>query len=63
MNWTDLLAALGLAAVIEGICYAAFPDATKRAMSDFMSLPTDTRRKVGLGIAAFGLFVVWMVRG
>lgn len=63
MNWTDLLTAIGLAAVLEGILYAAFPEATKRALSEFMSLPTDTRRKAGLCVAAFGLLMVWLVRG
>ncbi len=63
MNWTDLLTALGLAAMIEGILYAAFPDATKRALSEFMALPADTRRKAGLCVSAVGLLVIWLVRG
>jgi len=58
-----LLTAIGLAAVFEGILYAAFPDATKRAMSEFMSLPADSRRKAGMSIAVFGLLIVWLVRG
>jgi uncharacterized protein YjeT (DUF2065 family) len=63
MNWSDLFVALGLAAVIEGILYAAFPDATKQALGEFMSLPTETRRKIALCIAGVGLFIVWLVRG
>jgi len=63
MDWTDLLTALGLAAVVEGLLYAAFPDAMKRAMAEFMALPEETRRKMGLSIAMFGLFVIWIVRG
>lgn len=63
MHWSDLLTALGLAAMIEGILYAAFPDATKRALGEFMAMPTETRRRIALGIAGFGFVVVWLVRG
>lgn len=63
MDWTDFLTALGLAAMIEGILYAAFPEGAKQAMAEFMSLPTDQRRKIALGIAAFGFVLIWLVRG
>ncbi len=63
MHWGDFFAALGLAAVIEGILYAAFPVATKRALSEFLDLPLESRRRSALGIALFGLFILWMVRG
>ena len=63
MDWTDLLTALGLAAMIEGILYAVFPEGAKQAMAEFMSLPTETRRKAALGIAVFGFFMIWLVRG
>lgn len=62
MDWSDLLTALGLAAVIEGLLYAAFPEATKQAMSEFMALPTGTRRGIAIGIAVAGLTIVWLVR-
>lgn len=62
MDWTDFLTALGLAAMIEGILYAAFPEGAKQAMSEFMSLPTEQRRRIALGIAAFGFVMIWLVR-
>lgn len=63
MAWSDLLAAIGLAAMIEGILYAAFPDATKRAMSEFLAMPTEHRRRIALIIAAAGLLLLWVIRG
>ena len=63
MQWTDLITALGLAAVLEGLLYAAFPEAMRKAMAEFMALPVEMRRATGIGIALFGLFLVWMVRG
>ncbi len=63
MAWSDLLAAIGLAAMIEGILYAAFPDATKRAMQAFLAMPVPARRRIALWIAAAGLLLLWAVRG
>ncbi len=63
MDWSDFLTALGLAAMIEGVAYAAFPEGAKQAITEFMSLPTDQRRKIALGIAAFGFVLIWLVRG
>lgn len=62
MAWSDLIAALGLAAVIEGSFYALAPEATKRAFLEFFTLPTDTRRMIGLVVALAGLGIVWLVR-
>lgn len=63
MNWSDLLTAIGLAAVIEGVLYAAFPEQMKKAMGEFMAMPIETRRMVALAIAAAGLVIVWFARG
>ncbi len=63
MDWTDFLTALGLAAMIEGILYAAFPEGAKQAMTEFMSMATEQRRKIALAIAAFGFVLIWLVRG
>ena len=62
MAWSDLFAALGLAAVLEGVLYAAAPEATKQALSEFFSLPAATRRMIGLVIAAVGCGIVWLAR-
>jgi uncharacterized protein YjeT (DUF2065 family) len=63
MAWSDLLAAIGVAAMVEGILYAAFPDATKRAMQEFLAMPTGARRRMALIVAGAGLLLLWIVRG
>ncbi len=59
----DLIAALGLALAVEGILFAAFPDAVKRAMQDAAQTPTERMRIVGIGSAVIGVVIVWVVRG
>lgn len=58
----ELVAALGLALAIEGILFASFPDAMKRAMMDAAASPRDRMRIVGIGSAAIGVVVVWAAR-
>jgi uncharacterized protein YjeT (DUF2065 family) len=60
---TDFIAALGLVLVIEGLAFAAFPAATKRAMSVLFETPEAQLRAVGVVSAIMGVFVVWMARG
>lgn len=59
----DFLAALGLVFVIEGLIFAAFPGAAKRAMASVLESPDATLRMVGLGSAVIGLIMVWLARG
>ena len=60
---TDFVTALGLAIVIEGVCYALFPDAMKRLMLGVMSQPSSTLRGAGLVAALLGLGLIWLLRG
>ena len=60
---TDFIAAIGLVFVIEGLAFAAFPGATKRAMAHFFETPENQLRVVGVASAVLGLFIVWIVRG
>ena len=60
---SDFLAALGLVFVIEGLVFAAFPEAAKRAMSSVLETPDLSLRLIGIGSAIVGLFVVWLARG
>ncbi|HEV8408071.1 MAG TPA: DUF2065 domain-containing protein [Sphingomicrobium sp.] len=60
---SDFLAALGLVFVIEGLIFAAFPDAAKRAMTSVLETPDISLRLIGIGSALVGLIVVWFVRG
>ena len=58
----DLIAALGLALVVEGILFAAFPDGMRRAMYEAAHSPSDRMRIVGVVSAIVGLGIVWAVR-
>ena len=60
---TDFLAALGLVFVVEGLVFAAFPQAAKRAVAVMMDTPDQGLRAVGLVSAVFGLVVLWLGRG
>jgi uncharacterized protein len=60
---SDFLAALGLVFVIEGLIFAAFPEAAKRAMTGVLETADVSLRLIGIGSAIIGLLVVWLVRG
>jgi uncharacterized protein YjeT (DUF2065 family) len=59
----DILAALGLVLAIEGLVYAAFPEAMKSVAGQIANSPAAGLRYVGLGAAVFGVALVWFVRG
>jgi uncharacterized protein len=59
----DLVAALGLVLAVEGILFAAFPDATRRAMYEASQTPSGRIRVVGLVSGVIGVLIVWTVRG
>ena len=59
----DFVAALGLVLVIEGVAFAAFPAATRRAMALMMETPDGSLRMAGVAAAVVGVLVVWFVRG
>jgi uncharacterized protein len=60
---SDFLVALGLVFVIEGLVFAAFPEAAKRAMTAVLETPDAVLRVVGLGSALLGVLLVWLIRG
>lgn len=59
----DLITALGLAIVLEGLVYAAFPDQMKKALATMLETPNSRIRVVALSCAAAGLVLLWLVRG
>ena len=59
----DFVVAVGLVFVIEGLVFAAFPHAAKRAVVAITEMPEPVLRMVGLGSAVGGLIVVWFMRG
>jgi uncharacterized protein YjeT (DUF2065 family) len=60
---SDFLAALGLVFVIEGLIFAAFPEAAKRAIASVLETQDKSLRLIGISSAVVGLVVVWLVRG
>ena len=59
----DLIVALGLVLVIEGLMLAAFPNAVRRAMESMDKLPHSPLRIAGVVGAVVGLLLVWLIRG
>ena len=54
---SDFLAAVGLVFVIEGLLFAAFPDAARRAVVAVLNTPDQSLRTIGIvsALAAAGL--------
>lgn len=60
---TDLLTALALVLVLEGLCYALMPDATRQLMSRLLEQPAARMRLIGIATMAAGVAGVWLIRG
>jgi hypothetical protein len=60
---TDFVAAIGLVLVIEGVMFAVFPGAARRAMAIMLESPEGSLRTSGVVAALAGLAIVWLVRG
>jgi uncharacterized protein YjeT (DUF2065 family) len=59
---SDFLIALGLVFAIEGLVFAAFPNAAKRAMASALETPDSVLRIVGIISALIGVLLIWFVR-
>ena len=59
----DLLMALGLICVIEGLLYALVPGHLKRMMDTVRTMSDDHIRLGGISAMALGVAVVWLARG
>jgi hypothetical protein len=60
---TDLLTALALILVIEGVVYSLFPEGMKRLMVQVLGLQASDLRAAGLIAATLGVGFVWLLRG
>jgi len=60
---SDLVTAIGLVLVIEGLLYAAFPVAMKRLVVAIIDTPRGALRFGGLAAAVLGVLIVWIGRG
>ena len=59
----DVLMALGLVLVIEGLLYALVPGHLKAMMLAMQKLSDDQLRIGGVAAMALGVVAVWLVRG
>ena len=62
MIWQDILTALGLVAVIEGLALALAPSRLDEVLALLARMPVETRRSLGLAAIALGVAVVWLAR-
>jgi uncharacterized protein YjeT (DUF2065 family) len=60
---TELLTALALVLVLEGIAYALFPDLMRRMLAVALMTPVGQLRIAGLIAATCGVGLVWVLRG
>ena len=58
----ELLLALCLALVLEGMVYALFPNGMRRLIKTFLETPEEMIRLTGLAAAAIGLGLIWLIR-
>ena len=59
----ELIVAIGLVFVIEGLVFAAFPAAAKRLAAAALESPENSLRIAGIVSAVFGVVLIWLVRG
>jgi uncharacterized protein YjeT (DUF2065 family) len=62
LDWTDLLAALAIVCIIEGIMPFINPAATKRLLVKMASMEEREMRIAGLASMLVGLAILYLVR-
>lgn len=62
MNWQDLLAAIALVLVIEGLMPFLNPAAMRRMMSGMIALNDQALRFIGLTSMVIGVVLLYLVR-
>lgn len=58
----ELLLALCLAIALEGMIYALFPNGMRRLLQTFLEASEAAIRMTGLGAAAVGIGLIWLIR-
>lgn len=62
MDWNDLLTALALVMVVEGIIPFISPQGYKNTMQQLLAMPNSSLRYVGLGLMLVGVIALFLVR-
>ena len=57
------LCVIGMVMIVEGLPYFAFPDKMKPWLQKLMETPDSSLRRMGFGLMAAGLFLVYFGRG
>ncbi|HEU0058282.1 MAG TPA: DUF2065 family protein [Hyphomicrobiaceae bacterium] len=60
---SDLLVAIGLVMVIEGLLWAVAPQVGLRLLTAAQQMPDQALRAAGAAAVAAGVVLVWLVRG
>lgn len=60
---SDLLAGLGVALVLEGLLWALAPDLARRIVAQIAGLANSRIQMAAVVAVAFGVLLVWLVRG
>jgi len=59
----EIVTALGLVLVIEGLLYALVPGQLKQMLVALLELSDDQLRIGGVTAVGFGVVIVWLARG
>lgn len=62
MDWKDLLTALALVMVVEGILPFINPQGYKNSMQQLLAMQNSSLRYVGLGLMLVGVIALFLVR-
>ena len=60
---SEVISALGLVLVIEGLVWAAFPDSALRLLKAAAQAPEHRLRTIGVCVLAAGVVLVWLAKG
>jgi hypothetical protein len=60
---SDLIVAIGLVLVIEGLLWSLFPSLGRKLLETSAGTPESSLRMAGAAAVALGVAVVWLVRG
>lgn len=59
---SEIITAIGLVFVIEGLAYALIPGGMKQILALMADMPDESIRNTGLVAVAMGVAVVWLAR-
>jgi len=59
----ELIVAVGLLFVIEGLLYTIFPSQMKKMMKQIQNISVTNLRTGGLFFALIGFIIVWIIKG